>query len=1070
MTKMWVDLTTPAGVKYGSGPLTTVHGWRHRAKLDKAGDVSFDLSITDAQRVQVLNKRYAHGYTIVDGAITELDCGIIDKWSFASVTEGEPTVHVEGRDLLGELANDTVGDLELAEHNIRQGQYWFYQAVYKTFWTFGADDGTGVAAAAGDNHVHVDNSDGFIIGEACAFLLDDGVTDLTPIIANAAGGVITFDGGFPDNVIPPGRHVDIDQRIWRSATVGPAVGYTPIEMSPTVDLLYFGDAATFNTIAIDISGVLKVGSNWTGNLTPTTATWQYWSSAGGGSWQTLTVEDNTVNLSRDGIITFLPPADWALQTVNGVNGYWVRAFFGPLLSSAGGTSDTWIAEVTVDTYDHTHTAPQKILTAYNAGRPAGEQWTLSGDLTTVAPVALWLQGETCLEALVKVTELTREHFHLGTGRQVVWLNAATADSGLRAVRVSDPIAAESADELCLLESMDYSSDSYDLATRVSPRGSGDGDTVLTLATTSRTAPAGYTLSKPDNYLQHNAAYATYGRILHKITKSEIRATDETLAARQAAADQLFDWAKIELDKLIAPHQAYNATVAKLNAALSVGTTIRVVYQHWVAGVQTINVDADLIVLEVGTAIDEDGARTVALTVSDIASWPKNDVEHLVEDERSTRAYKFRDQERDLALLAAGTSVPNKVVATDGTGKFFLTEADRLVETGTSAGGGSAHMPVTLAASAAVLLDISATQALSLDLQAANTGFLGPAAGAPAAPTFRSQVLADIPAHNVLSATHGDSTAAAAVRGDLITGQGVAPKWARLAISVPAAPGINVLGVANGETESSWKSASSNPGAAASVLQTDTSGYLQLLRIGIGIAPTGSYVLDVKGEYNLGIVARFTESSNATNSVRNVATFKALTDQNMVDGYGVQLLAAIEDSAAVNNNIGLMKFMRDGADNSGKFQISTYNAGAVNTGLVMDHLGYVGIGTAAPAAPVHVIGVTGIATLLVEEGTGACIIELKDAAATPNRWWIGNDTTGGHDNTFYVYDFRQSKFGLKIDTNQNVSLTGNLYVGANKVVGAQGAHIIDADGSLGDITTKFNTLLSRLETHGLLASA
>ncbi len=36
------------------------------------------------------------------------------------------------------------------------------------------------------------------------------------------------------------------------------------------------------------------------------------------------------------------------------------------------------------------------------------------------------------------------------------------------------------------------------------------------------------------------------------------------------------------------------------------------------------------------------------------------------------------------------------------------------------------------------------------------------------------------AHNVLSATHGDSTAAACVRGDIITGQAVSPLWKRLA--------------------------------------------------------------------------------------------------------------------------------------------------------------------------------------------------------------------------------------------------------------------------------------------------
>ena len=43
------------------------------------------------------------------------------------------------------------------------------------------------------------------------------------------------------------------------------------------------------------------------------------------------------------------------------------------------------------------------------------------------------------------------------------------------------------------------------------------------------------------------------------------------------------------------------------------------------------------------------------------------------------------------------------------------------------------------------------------------------------------------------------------------------------------------------------------------------------------------------------------------------------------------------------------------------------------------------------------------------------------------------------------------------------------VGSNKVVGARGAAIADADGTLADLTTKFNTLLSRDRTHGLIAT-
>ncbi len=66
------------------------------------------------------------------------------------------------------------------------------------------------------------------------------------------------------------------------------------------------------------------------------------------------------------------------------------------------------------------------------------------------------------------------------------------------------------------------------------------------------------------------------------------------------------------------------------------------------------------------------------------------------------------------------------------------------------------------------------------------------------------------AHNVLSATHGDTTAAAVVRGDLITGQGASPKWVRLALpAAPPAGFMNVLGEQPTETEPTWHSVLDN---------------------------------------------------------------------------------------------------------------------------------------------------------------------------------------------------------------------------------------------------------------------
>ena len=61
------------------------------------------------------------------------------------------------------------------------------------------------------------------------------------------------------------------------------------------------------------------------------------------------------------------------------------------------------------------------------------------------------------------------------------------------------------------------------------------------------------------------------------------------------------------------------------------------------------------------------------------------------------------------------------------------------------------------------------------------------------------------AHNVFSASHGDSTGAAnPVDGDIIIGNAT-PKWSKLAISIPGGAGLlNVLGIVTGELRSSWK--------------------------------------------------------------------------------------------------------------------------------------------------------------------------------------------------------------------------------------------------------------------------
>jgi hypothetical protein len=73
-------------------------------------------------------------------------------------------------------------------------------------------------------------------------------------------------------------------------------------------------------------------------------------------------------------------------------------------------------------------------------------------------------------------------------------------------------------------------------------------------------------------------------------------------------------------------------------------------------------------------------------------------------------------------------------------------------------------------------------------------------------TWKKLAYSDDPpaAHNLLDSTvHGDVLTDTVTDGDVIIGNAT-PKWSSLAISVPAATFINMLGVGNGETRPSWK--------------------------------------------------------------------------------------------------------------------------------------------------------------------------------------------------------------------------------------------------------------------------
>ncbi|CAG0948027.1 hypothetical protein ANRL1_04840 [Anaerolineae bacterium] len=195
------------------------------------------------------------------------------------------------------------------------------------------------------------------------------------------------------------------------------------------------------------------------------------------------------------------------------------------------------------------------------------------------------------------------------------------------------------------------------------------------------------------------------------------------------------------------------------------------------------------------------------------------------------------------------------------------------------------------------------------------------------------------AHALLSTYHSDVTAAAVQRGDLVVGIGATPTWQRYGLSVPAAGVLNYLGVNNGETEPTWKSASSNPGAAAAILASDASGYLQLVRLGIEVSP--GFALQV-----------------GSGTVSSVSTLH-------------QIIAANATDARIGAYVGNKGVSIRSEGTYGAIFAYDY-AGTVALNLALNQFGgNVGIGTTAPDKKVE-----------INSATGACLrLTYNDASGS-----------------------------------------------------------------------------------------
>jgi len=297
-------------------------------------------------------------------------------------------------------------------------------------------------------------------------------------------------------------------------------------------------------------------------------------------------------------------------------------------------------------------------------------------------------GETVLEALVNLAKLTGEHFRQGTGRTVIWMRKlgsakvnhsgitgvftlgenvsgyfsgaygvvmeATAaylyiedahghfmagetvngadsgafvvvdtaynpSTGLRAVQGINPLAAEDNTEICIIVSLKEIEDSYEAQIgKVYAIGSGTGPAKLTLSGATVTPPIGYFLGNDARgyFLKHDNTWSTYAIERRKSFKDAQK------------VNELYEQAYEYLSRAKDSHMAYELSVTKLDQAISVGKTIRVIAQRWFEGqdsgarFRALNVDAELYILEVTNRMDANGLRSASLVVATVDAFPE----------------------------------------------------------------------------------------------------------------------------------------------------------------------------------------------------------------------------------------------------------------------------------------------------------------------------------------------------------------------------------------------------------------------------------------------------------------
>jgi hypothetical protein len=156
----FIDVYTTAGVKIGSGPITSATMWESTSRMDRAGVFSFALPAADDKSTLLQALRVVRCSAQVDGSYQVIGSGVIESITTSIGDDGRIMLAVSGVDLLGELSWRTTnryyldGSVELASTPMTPVTHaaavaFLENIVYTTGWRFTPDDASPVNSLVG---------------------------------------------------------------------------------------------------------------------------------------------------------------------------------------------------------------------------------------------------------------------------------------------------------------------------------------------------------------------------------------------------------------------------------------------------------------------------------------------------------------------------------------------------------------------------------------------------------------------------------------------------------------------------------------------------------------------------------------------------------------------------------------------------------------------------------------------------------------------------------------------------------------------------------------------------------